>query len=117
MADSSAPAHAGPHVLPPRALLGTGAALLALTATTVALSRADLGRANVLVALGVATVKAALVAAFFMHLRYGRRFLVVILAGAMLFAALLVGFVLMDSTLYQPDIRAQEAAVRGAALR
>jgi cytochrome c oxidase subunit 4 len=93
-----------------RVLLGTAAALLALTAITVALSQVDFGRVNIVVALGIATLKASLVAAFFMHLKYGARFHVVILAAAALFASLLVGFVLMDSTLYQPDIRAHEAA-------
>lgn len=117
MADTTAPAHAGPHVLPARVLLRTAGALLGLTAATVALAQLDLGRANVLLALGVATTKAALVAAFFMHLRYGRRFLVVILGGAVLFAALLTGLVLMDSTLYQPDVRAREAAIRAGAGR
>lgn len=110
MADHPGGAHAAPHVLPPRVLLGTGAALLALTATTVALSLVDFGRINVVIALGVATVKAALVALFFMHLRYTSRFLAVVIAGAVLFASLLVGFVLMDTTLYQPDVRAHEAA-------
>jgi cytochrome c oxidase subunit 4 len=105
-------AHAGsePHALPVRVLLGTAAALLALTVVTVALSQVDFGRVNIVVALGIATLKASLVAAFFMHLKYGARFHVVILGASALFAALLVGFVLMDSTLYQPDIRAHEAA-------
>ena len=75
----------------------------------------DLGRLNIVVALGVATVKATLVALFFMHLKYGQRFYVAVLAGAALFAALMVGFVLLDSTLYQPDVRAHEAASRPAA--
>ncbi len=119
MADPAASAHAGapPHVLAPRVLLGTAAALLALTATTVAISLVDLGRANVVIALAVATAKATLVALFFMHLRYGRRAHAVALAGAALFAALLVGFVLLDTTLYQPDVRAREAAAPAAAPR
>ncbi len=117
MADpiSTTHARAAAHVLPPRVLLGTAAALLALTATTVAISLLDLGRLNIVVALGVATVKATLVALFFMHLKYGQRFYVAVLAGAALFAALMVGFVLLDSTLYQPDVRAHEAASRPAA--
>jgi cytochrome c oxidase subunit 4 len=110
VADPSARAHPGPHVLPPRVLLGTGAALLALTATTVALSLVDFGRVNVVIALGVATVKAALVALFFMHLRYSSRFFAVVIAGAAVFAALLIGFILFDTTRYQPDVRAHEAA-------
>jgi cytochrome c oxidase subunit 4 len=115
--ESARDPHAGSraHVLSVRALAGTAAALLALTAITVALSRVDFGRVNVAVALGIATLKASLVAAFFMHLRHGPRFHLVILVASALFASLLVGFVLMDSTLYQPDIRAHEAAgaVRG----
>jgi cytochrome c oxidase subunit 4 len=107
----AAPAHhATEHVLAPRVLLATAAGLLALTAATVAVSLVDLGRLNVVVALGVATVKATLVALFFMHLRYGQRFHLVVIAGAALFAALMVGFVLLDSTLYRPDVRAHEAA-------
>jgi cytochrome c oxidase subunit 4 len=117
VADPSTRAHAGPHVLPPRVLLGTGAALLALTATTVALSLVDFGRANVVIALGVATVKATLVALFFMHLRYASRFLVVVIAGAAVFAALLIGFILFDTTRYQPDLRAHEAAAQRTAPR
>lgn len=109
MSDLARP-HPGPHVLPPRVLLGTAAALLALTVTTVALSGVDLGRLNVVVALGLATAKGTLVALFFMHLRYAHRSHLVVLIGAVLFAALLVGFVLLDSTLYQPDVRAHEAA-------
>lgn len=117
MADSSAPAHAGPHVLPPRVLLATGGALLALTVTTVALSLVDFGRANVVIALAVATLKASLVALFFMHLKYSNRFLLVVIASAALFAALMIGFVLLDTTLYQPDVRAHEAATQAAGRR
>lgn len=101
---------AAPHVLPPRVLLGTAAALLAATALTVTLAQVDFGRLNVVIALALATAKATLVALHFMHLRWERRFLAVVLAGSALFAALLVGFVLMDSTLYQPDIDAHDAA-------
>lgn len=114
LAPAPAHAHAAGHVLPPRVLLGTAAALLALTATTVALSLVDFGRVNVVIALAVATAKASLVALFFMHLRYGRRFHLVVLAGAALFAMLLVGLVLLDSTQYQPDVRAHEAAAARA---
>jgi cytochrome c oxidase subunit IV len=106
-----APARAA-HVLPRSVLLGTAAALLALTAVTVAVARVNLGAGSVAVALGIAAVKASLVALFFMHLRYEHRFHLVVLAGAVLFALLFGSFVLFDTSQYQPDLRAREAAER-----
>jgi cytochrome c oxidase subunit IV len=47
-------------------------ALIILAGATALLSKLDLGRFNVTVALGIALVKAGLVAAFFMHLRESR---------------------------------------------
>jgi cytochrome c oxidase subunit 4 len=113
---SSAPArrHGGEatHVLPPRVLLGAAAALFALTALTVAVSRLDLGQANVVVALAIACLKASVVALVFMHLLYENRFQLVVLVVSALFAVLLVGFVVFDTTQYQPDVRARAAEVR-----
>lgn len=104
------PAHAG-HVLPPKVLLATGAALLLLTLLTVAISRVDLGAANGAVAIAIAATKAAVVALFFMHLKYENKFLLVILVTCALFAVFFVSFVIFDTTQYQPDLRAREAAV------
>ena len=69
-------------------------ALIVLTAVTVAVSYVHLGLMNVVVALLIASVKASLVALFFMHLRYENRlvwgfaltpifFLVLIIAGTL----------------------------------
>jgi len=69
-------------------------ALVVLTAVTVAVSYVHLGLMNVVVALLVASVKASLVALFFMHLRYENRlvwgfaltpvfFLILIIAGTL----------------------------------
>jgi cytochrome c oxidase subunit 4 len=69
-------------------------ALIVLTAVTVAVSYVHLGLMNVVVALLIASVKASLVALFFMHLRYESRlvwgfaltpifFLVLIIAGTL----------------------------------
>ena len=105
---------AGPatHVLSPGALLGTAGALVGLTALTVVTSRVDLGTFNVVLALAIAGLKATLVALFFMHLRWEGRFQAVVIAGAIFFAVLLVGFVVFDTTQYQPQIRAAAAAAR-----
>jgi caa(3)-type oxidase subunit IV len=58
-----------------RGYLMVGAALLAFTAITVALSYVDFGtrKANIAVAMLVATFKAGLVAAIFMHLAAEKR--------------------------------------------
>lgn len=102
----------GPHVLPPRVLLGTAAALLVLTAVTVAVARVDLGSASVAVALGIAALKATLVALFFMHLKYEHRFHLVVLVASVIFAVLFVGFVVFDTDQYQPGLREHEAATQ-----
>ena len=77
-----------------RTYIAVWAALVVLTAVTVAVSYVHLGMMNVVVALLVASVKASLVALFFMHLRYENRlvwgfaltpvfFLILIIAGTL----------------------------------
>jgi cytochrome c oxidase subunit 4 len=104
-----------PHALPAKVLLGTFAALVALTVVTVITSRVDLGPMNIVVALAIASLKATLVAAFFMHLKYEHRFQTVIFVGALFFAVLFVGFVVFDTTQYQPDLDAALEALRAQA--
>lgn len=108
-AAANGPAHA-PHVLSPGVLLATFGSLMVLTALTVTSSRIDLGDWNVVLALAIACTKAAIVALFFMHLKYENRFQLVVLVAAALFAALFVSFVVFDTVQYQPDIRAAERA-------
>jgi len=52
---------------------GVFISLLLLTALTVILSRLELGRFHMIVALAIATAKASLVFLFFMHLYYGQK--------------------------------------------
>ena len=58
------------HVTPLGAYFGIFGALMALTAITVGVAWVDLGSINILVALGVAIVKATLVVLYFRHLKY-----------------------------------------------
>ena len=58
------------HVLPFSIYVTVLVALLALTVITVAVSRIDFGPGNFIVAMLVASIKALLVALFFMHLKY-----------------------------------------------
>ena len=97
-----------PHALSPGVLLATGVALLILTAITVYAAQVDLGRLNIVVALGIASIKASLVGLFFMHLKYDDRFNSVVLVSALFFAVFLIGFVIFDSTQYQPSIDAKQ---------
>jgi len=92
------------HVTPLKILAGVWAGLMVLTIITVAVTRVDLGGANLWIALAIATVKAGLVALFFMHLRYGGPFNSVVFISALLFVALFVGIALIDTKEYQPEM-------------
>ena len=56
-------------IVPVKTYASVFGGLLVLTATTVAVSRVDLGPFNVVLALGIAAVKGCLVAWFFMHIK------------------------------------------------
>jgi caa(3)-type oxidase subunit IV len=58
------------HIMPPRVAFLIGGILLVLTIVTVSVAQIDLGHFNFLIAMLVATVKALLVALFFMGLKY-----------------------------------------------
>jgi cytochrome c oxidase subunit 4 len=98
------PAHEGERHLPLSWLVIVWAALLSLTAVTVAASRLDLGAMNVWIALGIATVKAVLVLLFFMHMIYERPMNFIVLSVALLFVFLFIGFVLMDTGAYNHEL-------------
>lgn len=73
-------------------------ALLILTGITVLIAQFDLGEANVYAAIGVATIKATLVALFFMHLLHDKPMNSVILCTALVMLGILLTFSFMDST-------------------
>jgi len=52
----------------------------------------------------IATVKATLVATFFMHLRYDKLMHTVALLTALIFGLLFISMTLMDSSHYQDDV-------------
>ena len=93
------------HVVPAAVLLAVFAALLGLTYLTWAATWFDLGAWNLWLAMGIATAKAALVALYFMHLRYDPRFYALVLALALLFVLLFVCLTLLDTLEYYPDIQ------------
>ena len=72
-------------------------ALLVLLAATLAVSRLQLlVRFSVLGSLVIAAVKAGLVLAFFMHLKYEGRFLKVMLGMTLLALTVLIGLTFVD---------------------
>jgi cytochrome c oxidase subunit 4 len=72
-------------------------ALLVLTGATVAVSYLDLGMGNAAAALLIASVKAALVALFFMHLRYENRLVWAFALVPLFFLALIIVGTLADT--------------------
>lgn len=87
-----------PHVLPLPLYLKTYGALLFLTVLTVAVSYVNLGTTlNLIIALGVATVKAVTVAALFMHLLYDDKFFAIIIGSSILFLAIFLAFTMFDT--------------------
>lgn len=107
------------HVTSLATLFTTFAALVALTLLTSALALVDLpelevakrfgiagvlARADIWITLGIATVKATLVALIFMHLRNDKAFNGLILLFTLGFAVLFIGFALMDTTQYEQRV-------------
>ncbi|MBV8847818.1 MAG: cytochrome C oxidase subunit IV family protein [Bryobacterales bacterium] len=70
--------------------------LLALTALTTLLGFIDMGPMNVVVAVGIAAVKASLIAAFFMHALYEGKLVRVALAGGVIWFLILVSLTITD---------------------
>jgi cytochrome c oxidase subunit 4 len=70
--------------------------LLILTIITVAVSRIDLGALNMFVAMFVASVKAAIVALWFMHLKYENKLNRVVFASGFFFLLVMFAFSAID---------------------
>lgn len=89
--------HEGHHVTSKRTLIGVLVALMILTVLTVAASRIDLGETmNLALALLIASVKASLVIAVFMHLLYEKPILSIILFFCLSTGALFLSLTMAD---------------------
>lgn len=84
------------HILSFGANLAVWAALMALTAVTVAVAYMDLAFLHVVVALSVATVKAGLVIVYFMHVKYASLTVRAMLFTAFLLLAIAIGLTFFD---------------------
>jgi cytochrome c oxidase subunit IV len=92
------------HVVEVRVLMAVFAALVVLTAITVAVSYFDFGSLNLVVALGVATIKASLVALWFMHLRYESGLHAFIFLVGIAFLGLFLVIAMLDAVTYRPNL-------------
>ena len=99
------------HPAPTKLLMAVFVALILLTLLTVATSAfwGAMGLPKALafpVAMIIATAKAFLVCAFFMHMWWDKSFNVLAFLSSMLFVALFVGLTLTDTGEYQKDMDA-----------
>ncbi len=74
----------------------TYVALLALVLTTVLVGFLNLGWGSMFLAVTIATIKATLVAAFFMHALVEKRLVWVVIAGALVWFLILISLTLGD---------------------
>lgn len=84
------------HVVPARTYVLVFSALILLTALTTGVAFIDLGPWNTVAALVIAVGKASLVAIFFMHLRWSKPLVRMVMLASLLWLALLISLTLSD---------------------
>ena len=97
--------HGLAHTMPVWMLVAVLAALMGLTILTVSVTSFDLGsEGNLVVAMIIATIKAALVCTFFMHLLWDKKFHAILFVTAVLFVILFLSMSITDRGEYQHNI-------------
>jgi cytochrome c oxidase subunit 4 len=97
--------HGLAHTTPISLLVGVLAALMVLTVITVLVTGIDLGaQGNLVVAMAIATVKAALVVMFFMHLVWDKKLHLILFLTSVLFLILFLSISVTDRSEYEPSI-------------
>src|SRR4051812_8947858 len=95
-AERGTPGSSHHHIVPFETLIRVFVTLLALTFLTVLAAQFDFGFMNTVVAVGIATVKAALVASIFMGLKYDSHLNRVVFAAGFFFLMVLYFFSKLD---------------------
>ena len=85
------------HPVPVKLLLGIFFSLVFLTGLTIAVNELPLGKLDIWVALGIASVKGMLVLLFFMHVYWEKGFNIIAFGSSVLFLALFIGLALLDT--------------------
>jgi cytochrome c oxidase subunit 4 len=88
--------HEEHHIIPLATYVKVLAALLVLTVITVAASRFDFGAMNTVINIGIASVKASLVLAIFMHLKYDDKLYLVVFLTGVFFLIVMYFFSVLD---------------------
>ena len=86
------------HITPIKTYMTIAILLFILTAVTVTVSFVDLGPYNITVALAIASLKALLVAFFFMHLFYDNKLYLIVFAIALLFLTIFFTLTMFDTS-------------------
>jgi cytochrome c oxidase subunit 4 len=84
------------QVVPVRTYVAVYGVLMVLTATTVAVSRINLGEFNFVVAMTIAVAKAVLVIMFFMHVKQASALTKLFVGAGFFWVAIMIVFVLSD---------------------
>ena len=92
------------HLVPISTLVWTTLALLVLTVVTVAVRYVDVGEFNIVIAIGIAVLKATLVALFFMHLWWDRPFNQIVFVACIAFVVLLIFLTVIDTKQNAPTL-------------
>ena len=108
--------HGLAHTMPVWMLVAVLGALMGLTVLTVSVTSFDLGsQGNLVVAMVIATIKAALVVTFFMHLLWDKKFHLILFLTAVLFVVLFLSMSITDRGEYQHNIDVYQNATSAAA--
>ena len=83
-------------VVPGKTYIAVWAALIALTITTVAVSKLELGEFNFVAAMTIAVIKGSLVVWFFMNVRRSSSLTKLFVGAGFFWMAILIVFVLSD---------------------
>ena len=86
------------HIVSPKIYAGVLTALLVGTVLTVEAAKVDLGRWNIVLALGIAVTKMTLVILFFMHGKYSARRTKLVIASGFFWLAIMLALTLADYT-------------------
>ena len=84
------------HIVSPKIYLVIFLALMAGTILTVFAAERDFGRMNIVIALGIATIKATLVILFFMHGKYSSTRTKLVIVSGFFWLAIMLGLTLAD---------------------
>jgi cytochrome c oxidase subunit 4 len=93
------------HIVSPKIYVVIFAALMAGTALTVWAAFQNFGKFNIVIALGIATIKATLVVLYFMHARYSPKRTQLVVVCAVFWLAILLALTLSDYSTREREVR------------